>query len=132
MRLFETEHYRIGLDPEIPCIEWIGLKNLNSKIFRESEHKMVEWYHKHRKKYPNLQLYVDARVVGYISTEDTTWVADEIIPGLAEAGLGKEAFLVSENALDKLIVKNYISKAGHIIEMKVFASELDAKNWLKE
>ena len=132
MKLFENEYYQINLDQETPCLEWIGGSKMTSKEFRESEEKSLDYFKKFRSKHSKLEWFVDARDVGLISTEDTTWVVDKILPKFAEAGLRKEAFVVPESALGKLIVKNYVSKAGLTIEIKIFASVDEAKSWLKE
>jgi len=132
MNLVEDEHYRISLDTSVPCLEWIGLKPMDSDTFRESEVHLKDHYLKAVKKHSGLQMFVDARVIGLISAADTTWVANEILPPISAAGLKKEAFIVPESALEKLIVRNFKSKAGDIVEIKVFTDEKEAKYWLQE
>jgi hypothetical protein len=132
MVLFENESYRISLDTEIPCLEWLGFSSMTSKEFRESEWMSIDFIKEYKKKYPKLEWFVDAREVGLISTEDTSWAVEEILPRVASLGISKEAFVVSESALGKLIIKNFKSKAGETIEIKLFSSSEDAKSWLKE
>ncbi len=130
MKLFENDLYELNLDIQTPCLEWIGKKFMVSSDFRESELKSLELYKKHKPAYPGLEWYVDARNIGPIAPEDTKWIVDVILPEFAAAGLRKEAFVVPKSALGRLVVKNYTSKAGDIIEIKVFPSEKEAKTWL--
>lgn len=50
----------------------------------------------------------------------------------AAAGLKKEGFVVPTSAVGKMVVKDYESKAGKRIEIKVFDVVEAAKNWLKK
>ena len=130
MILIETPYYRISIDPNVPCLEWIGLKPMDSNTFRESEVKLRDFYLHNKKDYKSFNLYVDAREIGNISSDDTTWVVKEILPHMVTAGMRKEAFVVPETAMERLIVTNYINKAGNIIEMKKFSDERAAKEYL--
>jgi hypothetical protein len=132
MILKETEYYRISIDPNVPCLEWIGLKPMNSEIFRESEIILRDSYLAKLKSYKSLCLYVDARKIGLLSTVDTTWVAKEILSPMASAGLKKEAFVIPESALERLIVSNFINKAGDEVELKKFSDEKTAKEYLRQ
>ncbi len=132
MILENTDYYRISIDPNVPCLEWIALKPMKSNIFRESEIKLRDQYIASKKRYKSLNLYIDARNIGLISTADTSWVAEEILPLLAEAGLRKEAFVVSEEGLKRLIVSNFINKAGVKVEIKKFSNEIAAKEYLRQ
>ena len=132
MVLLNNEYVQISLDTTVPCLEWIGKRFMPSESFRESEEKSLEFYRQFRDDYQGLQWYVDARNIGPVSTEDTQWVADEILPQFAQLGLKKEGFVVPKSAIGKLTVKNYISKAGETIEIKVFDTVEGVKNWLKE
>ncbi len=132
MKLFENEYVTISIDESVPCLEWIGKKFIPSDEFRASEKKSLEFYQEYKKKYPRLEWFVDARDIGPISPADTQWVAIEILPNFAEAGLKKEVFVVPTSALGKMAVKNYISDVGKTVEMKVFDKVNEAKNWLKE
>lgn len=131
MVIFENEHYAISLDLQVPCVVWAAKQKLSSEVFRESEHKLVEAFQKYVERYPKLQIFVDARIVGAVSAEDTTWVVEEILSKLSKYGLKREAFLVPESALEKLIVRNYMNKSGDTIEMKSFIDPKEAKAWLK-
>lgn len=131
MILFETDYIRLALDKTVPCLEWIAKKNLISAEFRESEEKSVQFYRQYKAQFPRLEWYVDARNVVAVLSEDTQWVADEILPKMAAAGLKKEAFVVPTSAVGKMVVKNYVSKAGQTIEVQVFGVEEAAKSWLK-
>lgn len=132
MRLFDNEYVRLSIDESVPCLEWIGKKFMSSKEFRASEEKSLQFYLKYKDKYPHMEWFVDARDIGPISTQDTKWVVDEILPKFAAAGLTKEAFVVPKSAVGKMVVKNYVSKAGKTIEMEVFDTVEAAKNWLKK
>ena len=131
MELFENAVITISLDPEVPCLEWVAKDFLNSKQFRESELKSLEFYRQYKLQHPELQWFVDARNIGPISPRDTEWVAEEILPQFAKAGLRKEAFVIPESALGKLVLKNYRAQSGLIIEIKAFTSAQKAKDWLK-
>lgn len=131
MNLFENDFYKISLDLKTPCLEWIGKQFMPSSEFRESELMSLDFFKKYKPKYPQLEWYVDARDIGPISPEDTLWVAEEILPKFAKEGLKREVFVVPKSAIGKMVVKNYVSKAGQEIEMAVFATEEEAKNWLK-
>jgi hypothetical protein len=132
MILYKTEFYSLSLDKTVPCLVWTGKIKMDSDVFRESQIRLLELYQTIKKKYPKLEVLVDARVVGNVSTDDTTWLVEEILPPIFEAGLRKDAFIVPETALEKLIVRNFISKSGGVIEMKAFASVKAAKDWLKQ
>jgi len=131
MILFENDYYALSLDTEIPCLEWIGKKFIPSAEFRESEIKSLEYFMKFKLQYPALEWFVDTRNIGPVSPTDTQWVAEEILPQFAKAKLTKEAFVVPITSLGKMAVKNYSSKAGEIVEIQVFASPKEAKEWLK-
>ncbi len=131
MKLFDNDYVTLALDETVPCLEWIGKGYISSQTFRDSEEKSLEFYRQYKKKHPRLQWFVDARQIGALSPEDTQWVADEILPKFAAAGLKKEAFVVPTSALGKMVVKDYESKAGKKIEIKVFDTVKAAKDWLK-
>lgn len=132
MDIEDNEYYRITIDENTPCLEWIGKKFMPSQVFRESEQKSLEAFLKHRSKYSNFQWYVDARDIGVVSREDTEWVAENILPKMSAAGLRKEAFIVPKSALGRMTVKNYQSKAGEVIQIQVFGTPTEAKSWLKK
>jgi len=130
MLLLENEYVKLSLDENVPCIEWVGKKFMPSGVFRESEEKCLEYYHKFKEMYAKLQWFVDAREIGSVSPEDQQWVVENILPKFASAGLQKEVFVVPESALGKMVIKNYIAKAGEIIAMNVFDNVGAAKKWL--
>ena len=132
MILFDSDHYSISLDTSVPCLVWAANVKLDSTLFRESEIKLLELYKKYIQHHDRLQILVDARIVGAVSAEDTTWLAEEILPELSSAGLKRDAFLVPETALEKLIVRNFISKSGDTIEMQTFSEIEEARSWLRK
>jgi hypothetical protein len=132
MKLFENEYVKQSIDESVPCLEWIGKKYIPSKEFRTSEEKSLELYRGYKKKYPQMEWFVDARDIGAVSPKDTQWVIDEILPQFAALGLTKEAFVVSKSALGKMTVNYYKSTAGKVIEIRMFETVEAAKNWLKE
>lgn len=132
MKLFDDKYVTISLDEKVPCLEWVGKGYMPSKAFRTSEEKSLQFYLQHKDKYPKLGWFVDSRKVQALSTDDTQWVVDEILPKFASAGLKKEAFVVAASAIGKLVIKNYRSTAGKLIEIKVFDTVDAAKKWLKE
>jgi hypothetical protein len=131
MILFETNYIKIGLDEAVPCLEWIAKKNLVSAEFRESEEKSLSFFLQYKPKYPRLEWFVDSRNVVAVVAEDMEWVATNILPKFAAAGLTKESFVVPTSVIGKMVVKNYMSEAGKTIEVKVFDSAEAAKAWLK-
>ncbi len=132
MKLSDNESITISIDESVPCLEWIGKKRISSEEFRDSEQKSLQFYLRYKTKYPRLQWFVDARNVGVLTPEDVQWVVDHILPRFASAGLKKEAFVVPNSAIGKIIIRNYVSKAGDIIEIKSFDNSEAAKNWLKQ
>ncbi len=131
MQLFENDYVMLSLDENVPCLEWIGKGHIPSEVFRESEEKSLQFYLQYKGKYPHLGWFVDARKIGALFPADTQWVADEILPRFATAGLKKEGFVVPTSALGKMTVHNYESQAGDRIEIEVFDTVEDAKNWLR-
>lgn len=132
MKLSDNESITISIDESVPCLEWIGKKRISSEEFRDSEQKSLQFYLRYKTKYPRLEWFVDARNVGVLTPEDIQWVIDRILPKFASAGLKKEAFVVPSSAIGKIIIRNYVSKAGDIIEIKSFDNSEAAKNWLKQ
>ncbi|MBN1573102.1 MAG: hypothetical protein JW984_07900 [Deltaproteobacteria bacterium] len=132
MVLFENESYRLSIDESVPCLEWIGKKFMASQDFRTSEEKSLEFFKEYKVKYPRLQWFVDARDIGFISEEDTAWVAEVILPAFASSGLRKEAFVVPSSHFGKIAIDNYRSDAGETIEIEVFDNVQKAKDWLKK
>lgn len=132
MRLYENEYVELSIDERVPCLEWKGKRYMSSEAFRESEEKSLQFYRKYKDRYPQLQWFVDAREIGPVSVTDQDWVVKDILPGFASSGLKKEGFVVPKSSVGKLVVKNYSSKAGETIMIKVFASESSAKQWLME
>jgi hypothetical protein len=132
MKLFDNEYVTLSIDEMVPCMEWVGKKFIPSNDFRASEEKSLEFYQEYKKKYPRLEWFVDARLIGPISPADTQWVVDNILPQFSEAGLKKEVFVVPKSALGQMAVTDYVSGAGQTIEMKVFDTAEAAKDWLKE
>jgi hypothetical protein len=131
MILFETDYIQISIDETVPCLEWIAKKNLLSAEFRASEEKSLQLYLQHKAKYPRLQWFVDSRNVVSVTAEDSQWVAQEILPKFAAAGLKKEGFVVPKSVIGKMVVNNYVSDAGKTIEIKVFDNVEATKSWLK-
>ena len=131
MKLFENEYVTIAIDENIPCLEWIGKQYMPSAEFRASEEKLLQFYQKYKKKYPTMQVCIDARLVGVVSPKDTQWVAEVILPQVIEAGLTKEGFVVSEG-LSKMTITHYKSATGKSVEIAMFPTVEAAKNWLKE
>lgn len=132
MKLFENESVIVSIDESIPCLEWIGKRALNSQAFRESEKQSLAFYQKYKPKYPTLEWFVDARKIRSLLPEDVEWVAQEILPQFAVAGLTKEVFVIPESAIGRFVVKDYTDLAtGKTVEIQAFASVEDAKNWLK-
>lgn len=132
MTLSDNEYVKISLDTKTPCLEWIGKKYMPSAEFRASEERSLKFYQQYKASYPNLQWYVDARKIGAISPFDTKWVANVLLNKFAEAGLSKEAFVIPQSAIGKMVLRNYISTTGKKIEISIFDSVVDAKNWLKQ
>lgn len=133
MELFENEYVKIAIDESVPCLEWVGKKAfIPSTEFRLSEEKSLQFYREHKKKYPKMEWFVDARHIDAIDPADTQWVIDEILPQFAKAGLTKEAFVIPESALGIITVNHYKSTSGHTIEIELFKTGRAAKNWLKE
>lgn len=132
MKLFENEYVRLSIDTSVPCLEWIGKGFMSSQDFRTSEEKSLQFYTEYKDRYPHMEWFVDARNIGPMSPEDTAWVAEKILPKFAEAGLTKEAFVVPKSALGRIVVKDYVSKAGKTIEMQIFDTVEAAKGWLKK
>lgn len=132
MKLFENDDVLVGLDENVPCLEWIGKRPLHSEAFRESEEKSLQFYRQHKTQYPALEWYVDARKIRSVSSEDLEWVANEILPQFEAVGLTKEAFVMPESALGRFAVKDYSEKSqSGKVTFRMFASETDAKAWLK-
>lgn len=131
MKLYEDEFITLSIDESVPCLEWVGKQFMSSAEFRASEEKSLQFYTMYRPKHPRLEWFVDARDIGPISPEDTQWVVDKILPQFASVGLRKEAFVVPTSAIGKIVVKNYVSHAGSVIEMKIFSTVEAAKEWLK-
>jgi hypothetical protein len=131
MKLHENDSICLSLDEKVPCLEWIGKKFLSSEEFRQSEEKSLEYYLQYKKQYPGLGWFVNASQVGAVSPRDTQWVAQEILPKFAAAGLKKEAFVIESNASGEMTIQTYESQAGQIIEIKMFNNGDAAKSWLK-
>ncbi len=132
MKLFENEYVEISLDETVPCLVWIGKKYMPSETFRESEEKSLRFYIEYKKKYPKLQWFVDASEISIVKSEDTQWVADNILPKFAKAGLRKEAFVIPKRAIGKMTIHRYVSEAGDVIEIHIFDTVEAAKSWLKK
>jgi hypothetical protein len=130
MKLYEDEFITLSIDESVPCLEWIGKKFMSSEEFRLSEEKSFQFYKQFKGKHSRLEWFVDARNIGPIATEDTQWVAEKILPQFAAAGLKKEGFVVPTSAIGKMVVRNYMSNAGKVIEIQVFGTVEEAKNWL--
>lgn len=132
MKLFENKSVIISIDELIPCLEWIGKGPLNSQTFRESEEKSLAFYQEYKPKYPALEWFVDARKIRSLAPEDVEWVAQEILPQFAAAGLTKEVFVLPESAIGRFVVRDYTDLAtGKKVEIQAFVSVEEAKNWLK-
>ena len=131
MTIFENAYVKIAFDVSIPCLEWIGKQYIPSAEFRNSEEKLLQTYREYTKKFPMLPMCIDARLIGVISPKDTQWVAEVIVPQAIDAGLKKEAFIVAEG-LSKMTVSHYKSATGASVEIGMFLSVDDAKNWLKK
>lgn len=131
MILFDNEFVTLSIDESTPCLEWIGKKYMSSEEFRASEERSVKFFLMYKGKYPLLEYFVDARNIGPISPQDTKWIVDELLPKLVAAHMTKEAFVVPASTVGKMVVKNYGSRAGEMIEIKVFDSIEAAKKWLK-
>ena len=132
MKLFENESVIISIDESIPCLEWIAKGPLNSQTFRESEVKSLAFYQEYKPKYPALEWFVDTRKIRSLLPDDVEWVAQDILPQFFAAGLTKEAFMIPETALGRLVVRDYTDLAtGKRVEIQTFVSVEDAKNWLK-
>jgi len=131
MNLSDNEYVTISIDESVPCLEWVGKQFIPSKEFRASEEKSLEFFLQYKKKYPRLEWCVDARDIGPVPPQDTQWVADNILPKFLAAGLKKEAFVVPKSALGKISVKNYTSHAGKVLEIMMFGTIEEAKDWLQ-
>jgi hypothetical protein len=131
MVLFDNEFVTLSIDESVPCLEWIGKKYMPSEEFRASEEKSVKFFLMYKGKYPLLEYFVDARKIGPISPQDTKWIVEELLPKLVAAHLKREAFVIPVSAVGKMIVKNYGSNAGAMIEVKTFDAVDAAKEWLK-
>ena len=132
MLLFENESVLISLDEAVPCLEWIGKGPLASQAFRESEEQSLAFYQEYKPQYPALEWFVDARKIRSLAPEDVEWVAKEILPQFAAAGLTKEVFVIPESALGRFVVRDYTDLAtGNTVEIQAFASVEEAKQWLQ-
>jgi hypothetical protein len=131
MLLFDNEFVTLSIDESVPCLEWIGKKYMPSEEFRASEERCVMFFLMNKGKFPLLEYFVDARNIGPISPQDTKWIVDELLPKLVAAHMTKEAFVVPTSAVGKMVVKNYGSRAGEMIEIKMFDTVEAAKNWLR-
>jgi hypothetical protein len=130
MKLYDDEFITLSIDESVPCLEWIGKKFMSSEEFRVSEEKSLQFYKQFKGKYPRFEWFVDARNIGPIGTEDTQWVVEKILPQFAAAGLKKEVFVIPTSALGKIVLRNYVSSAGKVIEIQAFSTVEEAKNWL--
>ena len=131
MTIFENAYVKIAFDVSIPCLEWIGKQYIPSAEFRNSEEKLLQVYREYTKKFPMMPICIDARLIGVISPKDTQWVAEVIVPQAIEAGLKKEAFIVAEG-LSKMTISHYKLETGQPVEIGMFLSVDDAKDWLKK
>lgn len=133
MKLFENAGVIISLNQDVPCLEWIGKPGLISDDFRESEEQSLKFYQQYKPQHPKLEWFVDARKIRALPGEDVEWVAANILPQFARAGLKKEVFVVPESALGRFVVNNYIDQAtGKEIEVNAFATVEEAYDWLKQ
>jgi hypothetical protein len=131
MRLFENAYVSLSLDERVPCLEWTGKKFIPSAEFRHSEKIYLQYYLQYQPYYPNLQLFVDARLIGAISPEDTQWLAEIMLPQFVKAGVTKEAFWVTK-VLTQMSVKQYKAEVGKLAKIAIFDTVEAAKIWLKE
>jgi hypothetical protein len=132
MTLFENNSVIVALDTSTPCLEWIGKGPLTSQDFRESEEKSLAYYQEYKSQYPDLEWFVDARKIRSLSSDDVEWVAQEILPQFAAAGLTKEVFVIPESALGRFVVNDYTDLAGNTVEVRAVASIEEAKQWLSD
>lgn len=132
-KLFENASITISLDTNTPCLEWIAKKHPTSEEFRESELESLRYYQQYKAKYPNLEWFVDARSIEGLFSADTEWVAKEILPKFADAGLTKEAFVLPKDFFGQLTVDDYINETARgRVKIYMFDSIEKAKKWLSD
>ncbi|WP_207435823.1 hypothetical protein [Sabulibacter ruber] len=86
-------------------------------------------------KAPSHRLFVDVREMGIVAPEDQKWVANVIIPQLAQHAPENYVYIalvVPENIFTKLAVTTVeeISNGKGICLNRHFASQTEAKRWL--
>lgn len=130
-KLFENDSIIVSIDEKTPCLEWIAKTHPTSTEFRESEWKSLEYYQEYKKQYPNLEWFVDARLVEGLDPKDTEWVVTEILPKFADAGLKKEAFVLPKDFFGQLTVEDYQDEAVNgQVKIHMFDDVEKAKTWL--
>lgn len=133
MILFKNRSVKISLDTETPCLEWIATQDVFSDEFRESELESVKQYDILKQKYPTLEWFVDARKIEGLYPKDTEWVAEVILPKMADLGLTKEAFLMPANVFGQLTLEDYKSEVvDGRVTIHMFDDVTEAKKWLQK
>jgi len=133
MILFENRSVKICLDTEVPSLDWIATDHVSSDEFRESEYESVKQYELLKPKYPTLKYFVDAQKIEGLHTEDTEWVAEVILPKLADLGLTKEAFVMPSNIFGQFTVEDYKNEvADGRVTIHIFDDLAEAKKWLQK
>ncbi|MFH1562423.1 MAG: hypothetical protein ABIF11_03255 [Nitrospirota bacterium] len=132
--IWEGETVIVSLDTDTPCLEWINKGGvMTSEEFHQSEYVSYDAYLQYKKDYPALEWFVDARQLRPMDPQDVDWVAKEILPKFGAAGLTREAFVIPQNAMAKLAIHQYETKAADgQVTVRMFGSVDEAKQWLKE
>lgn len=77
--------------------------------------------------------YSDTTLLGVLRQEDTEWFMGEIVTGMLDHGIEKQALIVPVSVIAKMSLSKAGGKADDMgLETKFFDNTADALTWLKE
>jgi hypothetical protein len=134
--LWEGPTVIVGLDPTIPCLEWVSKGGvMDSFEFKESQQQSLHFFRQFKAVHPKLEWFVDSRLLTGVLPEDLAWHNEVMLPHFLAAGLTREAFAMPQDFFGSLSVEAYAAEQEGSPQtlplIKMFSTPEEAKNWLK-
>ena len=133
IQLFSNEYAQIHLDEELPCLHVCTL-NLpkSSEQLRKAMLALISVSEQYYRKYRLNGILSDTSQAAGAVSEDLEWVANQVVPRLAEAGVRKMAIINPQLALGQHSMDEYLQLTVGKLEQRVFPSNKEAEEWLRK
>lgn len=77
--------------------------------------------------------YSNTQLLGVLVDEDTKWFMENIVAGMLEQGIKRQALVVPKSALSSMSLKRAVEDAAKIgLETQFFGNPEEALAWLEE